>query len=154
MQVLMRMQLSHYSRTDYNEIYHKADIIMHPLPPKNLHQESYTLVIFIIMLTEKVSQGRQCSWSYRRVWLGRASPPSLSPDVSPENLIFIWRWNTPVWKMLQKHFWGCLHRWCDLYAFSAEQPADRFAGLLKALCCTRVIPKSTSDWLVKINALS
>jgi len=51
MQGLMRMQLSHYSRTDYNGIYHKADIIMRPLSPKNLHQESHTLVIFIIMLT-------------------------------------------------------------------------------------------------------
>ena len=54
----MRMQLSHYSRTDYNGIYHTADIIMCPLSPKNLHQESHTLVIFIIMLTENVSQGQ------------------------------------------------------------------------------------------------
>jgi hypothetical protein len=127
------MQLSHYSRTDYNGIYHKADIIMCPLSPKNLHQESHTLVIFIIMLTDNVSQGRQCSWSYRSVWLGRASPPSLSPYVSPKNLIFIWRWNTPVWKMLQKQFWGFLDRWCELYAISADQPADWFAGSLKII---------------------
>lgn len=153
MQGLMRIELSHYSRTDYNGIYHKADIIMCPLSPKNLHQESHTLVIFIIMLTENVSQGRQCSWSYMSVWLWRASPPSLSLYVTPKNLIFIWRWNTPVWKILQKHFWGCLHRWCELYAISAEQPAGRFAGLLKALYCIKKIDITgikikcvTSEW--------